>query len=168
MLIRDDKHPLRTDRGGPCVDVVRTGSATSVSFSITLSQAKQVIAAAERKASEIGVPMNIAVVDAGANLTAFLRQDGAWLGSIAIAQDKAFTARAFDMPTGELGEAAQPGEPLYGIPSSNDGRVIVFAGGVPLADGEQIVGAIGVSGGEVDQDRAVAEAGAAALTSHSA
>ena len=90
------------------MDVVRTGSATSVSFSITLSQAKQVIAAAERKASEIGVPMNIAVVDAGANLTAFLRQDGAWLGSIAVAQDKAFTARGFDAATADLYEMAQP------------------------------------------------------------
>jgi uncharacterized protein GlcG (DUF336 family) len=134
-----------------------------MTFSITLSQAKQVIAAAESKADEIGVPMNIAVVDAGCNLTAFLRQDGAWLGSIEIAQDKAFTARAFDIPTGDLGEAAQPGAPLYGIPSSNGGRVIVFAGGTPLTDGDRIVGAIGVSGGEVDQDRAVAEAGAAAL-----
>lgn len=131
--------------------------------SLTLAQAKTVVAAAEDKAAEIGVPMNIAVVDAGNNLTAFLRQDGAWLGSIAIAQDKAFTARAFDISTAELADAAQPGEPLYGIAVSNDGRVVVFPGGIPLKEGGEIIGAIGVSGGEVDQDHAVAEAGVAAL-----
>ena len=131
--------------------------------SLTLEQAKTVVAAAEDKAAEIGVPMNIAVVDAGNNLTAFLRQDGAWLGSIAIAQDKAFTARAFDISTAELADAAQPGEPLYGIAVSNDGRVVVFPGGIPLKEGGEIIGAIGVSGGEVDQDHAVAEAGVAAL-----
>jgi uncharacterized protein GlcG (DUF336 family) len=130
---------------------------------ITLEQAEAVVAAAKAKADEIGVPMNIAVVDAGNNLTAFARQDGAWLGSIAIAQDKAFTARAFDAATDELYEKAQPGGSLYGIGVSNDGRVITFPGGVPLTDGDEIVGAIGVSGGEVSQDQAVAEAGAAAL-----
>jgi len=131
--------------------------------SITLEQAKAVVAAAEEKADDIGVPMNIAVVDAGNNLTAFVRQNGAWLGSIEIAKDKAFTARAFDMSTGELADVAQPGGPLYGIAVSNEGRVIVFPGGIPLKQGQEIVGAIGVSGGEVDQDNAVAEAGAAAL-----
>jgi uncharacterized protein GlcG (DUF336 family) len=131
--------------------------------SITLEQAKSVVAAAEHKADAIDVPMNIAVVDAGNNLTAFVRQDGAWLGSIEIAKDKAFTARAFDMSTAELADVAQPGGPLYGIAVSNEGRVIVFPGGIPLKQGEEIVGAIGVSGGEVDQDHAVAEAGAAAL-----
>jgi uncharacterized protein GlcG (DUF336 family) len=131
--------------------------------SITLEQAKAVAAAAEEKAGDIGVPMNIAVVDAGNNLTAFVRQDGAWLGSIEIAKDKAFTARAFDMSTAELADVAQPGGPLYGIAVSNEGRVIVFPGGIPLKQGQEIVGAIGVSGGEVDQDNAVAEAGAAAL-----
>jgi len=131
--------------------------------SITLEQAKTIVAAAEEKADEIGVAMNIAVVDAGNNLTAFVRQDGAWLGSIEIAKDKAFTARAFDISTAELADVAQPGGPLYGIAVSNDGRVIVFPGGIPLKQGDEIVGAIGVSGGEVDQDNAVAEAGAAAL-----
>jgi uncharacterized protein GlcG (DUF336 family) len=132
--------------------------------SITLEQARTVVAAAEEKADEIGVPMNIAVVDAGNNLTAFLRQDGAWLGSIAIAQDKAFTARAFDISTAELADEAQPGGSLYGIAVSNHGRVVVFPGGIPLKQGEEIIGAIGVSGGEVDQDHAVAEAGVAALS----
>ena len=131
--------------------------------SITLEQAKTVVAAAEDKADEIGVAMNIAVVDAGNNLTVFVRQNGAWLGSIEIAKDKAFTARAFDISTAELADAAQPGAPLYGIAVSNEGRVIVFPGGIPLKQGQEIVGAIGVSGGEVDQDHAVAEAGAAAL-----
>ena len=107
--------------------------------------------------------MNIAVVDAGNNLTAFVRQDGGWLGSIEIAQDKAFTARAFDMPTADLAESAQPGEPLYGIAVSNEGRVIVFPGGIPLKRGDEVIGAIGVSGGEVDQDQTVAEAGVGAL-----
>jgi uncharacterized protein GlcG (DUF336 family) len=131
--------------------------------SITLEQAKTIVSAAEDKADEIGVAMNIAIVDAGNNLTAFVRQNGAWLGSIEIAKDKAFTARAFDISTAELADAAQPGAPLYGIAVSNEGRVIVFPGGIPLKQGQEIVGAIGVSGGEVDQDHAVAEAGAAAL-----
>jgi uncharacterized protein GlcG (DUF336 family) len=131
--------------------------------SITLEQAKTVLSAAEEKALELGVAMNIAVVDAGNNLTAFVRQDGAWLGSIEIAKDKAFTARAFDTSTAELAELAQPGGSLYGIAVSNDGRVIVFPGGIPLIHEDEIIGAIGVSGGEVDQDHAVAEAGVAAL-----
>ena len=133
--------------------------------SITLEQAQAVVGAAQDKATEIGVPMNIAVVDAGNNLTAFVRQDGAWLGSIQIAQDKAFTARSFDMPTADLADATQPGAPLYGIQVSNGGRVIVFPGGIPLKDGKEVIGAIGVSGGEVEQDQAVAEAGAGALPS---
>ena len=136
--------------------------------SLTLTQAEAVMAAAKDKADDLGVPMNIAIVDAGNNLTAFARQDGAWLGSIAIAQDKAFTARAFDAATHELYEKTQPGGSLYGINVSNDGRVITFPGGIPLADGDEIVGAIGVSGGEVEQDQAVAEAGAEALAATAA
>jgi len=132
--------------------------------SVTLKQAEAVLTAAKKKADDIGVPMNIAIVDAGNNLTAFARQDGAWLGSIEIAQDKAFTARAFDAATDELYEKTQPGGSLYGIGVSNDGRVITFPGGVPLTKGDEIVGAIGVSGGEVEQDQAVAEAGAGAFS----
>ena len=131
---------------------------------ISLEQAESVVEAAKRKAVEVGVAMNIAVVDAGNNLTAFVRQDGAWLGSIAVAQNKAFTARAFDAPTGDLYQMTQPGGALYGIGVSNEGRVITFPGGIPLTAGGEIVGAIGVSGGTVDQDQAVAEAGAAAFT----
>jgi len=129
---------------------------------ISLNEARRVVDAAAEKATEIGVPMNVAVVDAGNNLTAFARQDGAWLGSIDIAQGKAYTARAFDMPTRDLVPAVQPGGPLYGIEASNGGRLIVFPGGIPIVTGEEIVGAIGVSGGAVEQDQEVAEAGVAA------
>lgn len=131
---------------------------------ITLKQAKVLIEAAETKAREIGVPMNVAVVDAGNNLTAFVRQDGAWLGSIDIAHGKAYTARAFDMPTQDLDPEARTDGSLFGINTTNDGRIVTFPGGIPITDGEQIVGAIGVSGGTVDQDQAVAEAGANAYT----
>jgi uncharacterized protein GlcG (DUF336 family) len=130
---------------------------------VTLEAAEKVVAAAKTKAEEIGVPMDIAVVDAGNNLTAFARMDGAWLGSIDIAQNKAYTARSFDMTTKDLAPLAQPGQPLYGIEASNDGNLIVFAGGIPLRNGDAVVGAIGVSGGSVEQDHEVAAAGAAAL-----
>jgi uncharacterized protein GlcG (DUF336 family) len=129
---------------------------------ISLDGAQKVVDAAATKATEIGVAMNVAVVDAGNNLTAFVRQDGAWLGSIDIALGKAYTARAFDMPTRDLVSAVQPGGSLYGIEASNDGHLIVFAGGIPITDGEEVVGAVGVSGGSVDQDQEVAEAGVSA------
>ena len=129
---------------------------------LTLEQAEAISAAAKKKAIEIGVPMNIAIVDGGANLKAFHRMDDAWLGSIDIAIKKAKTARYFDMETGAIGELSQPGQPLYMIEVSNGG-LITFPGGVPIksADGK-IVGAIGVSGGSVEQDREVALAGIAA------
>jgi uncharacterized protein GlcG (DUF336 family) len=131
--------------------------------SVTLSSAQAVVDAAVKKADEIGVPMDIAVVDEGNNLTAFARMDGAWLGSIDIAQNKAYTARSFDMPTKDLAPLAQPNQPLYGIEASNQGQLIVFAGGIPLMNGDDVVGAIGVSGGSVEQDHEVAEAGVAAF-----
>ena len=131
---------------------------------VTLGVGQAVLEAAREKASQIGVPMNIAVVDEGSNLVAFARMDGAWLGSIDIAQNKAYTARAFDMPTIELAPLAQPGGPLYGIEASNHGLVIVFAGGIPLISDGRVVGAIGVSGGAVEQDQEVAEAGVAAFS----
>ncbi len=130
---------------------------------ITLEEAHQVLMAARKKAEEIGVQMNIAVVDAGGNLTAFIRMDNAWLGSIDIAQGKAFSARAFDMSTKDLGAESQQGKSLFGINASNHGKIIIFAGGIPLKDGERVVGAIGVSGGSVEQDQEVAEAGVAAF-----
>ena len=130
---------------------------------ITLQDARRVLAAAEEKATKDGVAQNIAVVDTGGNLVAFVRMDKAWLGSIDIAMKKAFTARAFDISTKELGKLAQPGQPFYGIHASNDGKVMIFAGGVPLKHADQVVGAIGVSGGTGSQDQAVAEAGAEAF-----
>lgn len=130
---------------------------------MNLERARQVLMAAEEKARQIGQPMNIAVVDEGGNLTAFVRMDGAWLGSVDIAINKAFTSRAFDISTKELGELSQPGKDFYGIHVSNHGRVMIFAGGLPLKQGRKVVGAIGVSGGTGKQDQSVAEAGAAAL-----
>ena len=132
-------------------------------MSITLKKAKEIIAAAEKKAAEIGQPMNIAVVDAGGNLVAHVRMDGAWLGSIDISIKKAFTSKAFDITTKDLGENAQPGQQFYGIHASNDGKIMIFAGGIPLKKDGKVVGAIGVSGGSGVQDHSVAEAGAAAF-----
>lgn len=131
---------------------------------ITLEQAETALKAAKEKAKEIGTLMNIAVVDAGANLTAFARMDGAWLGSVDIAQKKARTARYFDMPTGEIGKLSQPGGSLYNIEHSNGG-LITFPGGIPIknSDGE-IIGAIGVSGSTVENDHTVAQAGVDALS----
>lgn len=137
--------------------------AAGKALGVTLEEARQVIAAAEKKAGEIGQPMNIAVVDAGNNLVAFARMEGAWLGSIDIAMNKAFTARAFDIQTNDLSEHAQPGGQFYGIHVSNGGRVMIFAGGIPLKRAGQVIGAIGVSGGMKPQDQGVAEAGAAVI-----
>ncbi len=129
---------------------------------LTLSDARKIIAAAEKKANEIGQPMNIAVVDAGGNLISHVRMDNAWLGSIDISIKKAFTSRAFDITTKDLGENSQPGQQFYGINVSNDGKIMIFAGGIPLKKDGKVVGAIGVSGGSGVQDHSVAEAGAAA------
>lgn len=130
---------------------------------ISLDQAHVALEAAMKKALETKTKMDIAVVDAGGNLKAFARMDGAWLGSIDISIKKAKTARYFDMPTGEIGKLSQPGGPLYQIEVSNGG-LISFPGGIPIkgADGT-VIGAIGVSGSTVDNDHAVAAAGAAAV-----
>jgi uncharacterized protein GlcG (DUF336 family) len=154
---------MREVRISSSLDLVRATGGEIVADSVTLSAAQAVVDAAQAKAEEIGVPMNIAVVDEGNNLSAFARMDGAWLGSIDIAQNKAYTARAFDMSTQELAPLAQPNQPLYGIDASNQGRLIVFAGGIPLTAGDRIVGAVGVSGGSVEQDHEVAEAGVEAF-----
>ncbi len=132
-------------------------------MNITLEQAETAIRAAKAKATEMGVKMDIAIVDAGTNLTAFARMDGAWLGSIDIAIRKAKTARYFNMNTGEIGKLSQPGGALYHIEHSNGG-LISFPGGIPIKgrDGE-IIGAIGVSGSTVEDDHAVAQAGVNAL-----
>lgn len=121
------------------------------------------IEAATAEALRLDTKMDIAVVDAATHLTAFVRMDGAWLGSIDVAMKKARTAALFEMPSGNLGPAVQPGQPLYGAELTNDG-LITFAGGIPLTDGDgATIGAIGVSGSSVGNDQAVAEAGAAAL-----
>ena len=130
---------------------------------ITLEQALAAVSAARQKAEEQGTLMDIAVVDAGANLKAFIRMDNAFLGSIDISIKKAKTARFFNMPTGKLGELSQPGKPLYNIEFSNGG-LITFPGGVPLKNNKgDIIGAIGVSGSSVEDDHEVATAGANAL-----
>jgi uncharacterized protein GlcG (DUF336 family) len=130
---------------------------------VNLEDARRVIAAAEKKAAAMGQPMNIAVADAGGNLVAHVRMDGAWLGSIDISIKKAYTSRAFDLSTKDLATHSQSGNQFFGIHASNDGKVMIFAGGIPLQRNGKIVGAVGVSGGSGEQDHAVAEAGAAAL-----
>lgn len=130
---------------------------------LTLDDAMRILAAARSRAESKGLRENIAVVDSGNNLIAFVRMDGAWLGSIQLAQDKAFTARAFDMSTRELGAMSQPKQPLYGIDSCLQGRVVTFSGGIPLKKGTMVYGAIGVSGATPDQDHDVAQAGADAF-----
>jgi uncharacterized protein GlcG (DUF336 family) len=130
---------------------------------IQLDDARRIIAAAEKKAEEIGQPMNIAVVDEGGNLIAFERMANAWLGSIDIAQKKAWTSRAFDITTKDLGANSQPGNQFFGIHASNNGKVMIFAGGIPLKKDSKIVGAVGISGGSGEQDHAVALAGASAF-----
>ena len=130
---------------------------------ISLDQAHVILAAAVEKAKATNTKMDIAVVDAGGNLKAFVRMDGAWLGSIDISMKKAKTARYFDMPTGEIGKLSQPGGPLYNIEHSNGG-LITFPGGLPIKSGDVVIGAIGVSGSSVENDHAVAAAGVAAVS----
>jgi uncharacterized protein GlcG (DUF336 family) len=130
---------------------------------ITLEDARRMIAAAESKATEIGQPMNIAIADGGGNLVAHVRMDNAWIGSIDISIKKAYTSRAFNIATKDLAAHCQSGDQFFGIHASNGGRVMIFAGGIPLKRNGEVVGAIGVSGGSGEQDHVVAEAGAAAF-----
>lgn len=124
-----------------------------------LALAQRIVEEAKKKAEELHIKEDIALVDAGGNLKAFVRMDGAWLGSIDIAIRKARTARMFDMETAKIGKMSQPGEPLYGIEFSNGG-LISFGGGIPLEDqAGTVIGAIGVSGSTVENDVKVAEAG---------
>jgi uncharacterized protein GlcG (DUF336 family) len=131
---------------------------------ITLNDAKEIIAAAEVKAIEIGQTMNIAVADAGGNLISHVRMDNAWIGSIDISIKKAYTSRAFDIATKDLATHSQSGDQFFGIHASNDGKIMIFAGGIPLKRDGKVVGAIGVSGGSGEQDHSVAEAGAKAYS----
>jgi len=121
------------------------------------------LSAAEAKAASLGIAYNIAVVDAGAHLVAFSRQDGALIGNIDLAIDKAVTARIFDKSTSDLAALAQPGKPLFGLQESNAGKVAIFGGGVPIMDRGKIIGAVGASAGTVEQDIAVAEAATGAF-----
>ena len=129
---------------------------------VSLADARRVIAAAEKKAAEIGQPMNIAVADEGGNLVSHVRMDGAWIGSIDISQKKAYTSRAFDIATKDLASHSQSGQQFFGIHASNNGKIMIFAGGIPIKRGGEVVGAIGVSGGSGKDDHSVAEAGVAA------
>jgi len=139
-----------------------TSTPPIATHDISLEQAKACVKAALAKSGEMGVRMDIAVVDAGGNLKAFARMDGAWIGSIDISMKKARTARYFDMPTGEIGKLSQPGGPLFNIEHSNGG-LITFPGGVPITIDGTVIGAIGVSGSSVEDDHAVAVAGAGAV-----
>lgn len=131
--------------------------------SLSLNDAKRMLQAAEAAATDLGIAYNIAVVDAGGNLIAFVRQDGALMGSVELAISKAVTARMFDKPTSLLAELAQPGAPLYGIQQAHSGRVVIFGGGVPVMLDGVIVGAVGASAGTVEQDILVANAAVAAF-----
>jgi uncharacterized protein GlcG (DUF336 family) len=132
-------------------------------MTLSYAQATAVIAAATRAADEIGVPMNIAVLDAGAHEKAFARMDGALLGAIDIALNKARTAALFGLNTEVVGEFSKPGGTSPGLEQTNGG-LVVFAGGIPLRDAAgELLGAVGVSGGLVEQDFRVAQAGAAAV-----
>jgi uncharacterized protein GlcG (DUF336 family) len=133
------------------------------SSQLLLADARRIIAAAEKKAAEIGQPMNIAVADAGGNLVAHVRMDNAWIGSVDISIKKAYTSSAFNIATKDLAEHSQSGGQFFGIHASNDGKIMIFAGGIPLKARGKFVGAIGVSGGSGEQDHAVAAAGAAAF-----
>lgn len=127
-------------------------------LSLNLDDARKIIFDGERKATEMGIPYNIAVADAGGGLVAHVRMDGAWLGSVDIAINKAWTARAFDMPTDDLARLAQPGQQGFGLNTTNDSRVVIFGGGIPIKVNGAVVGAVGASGGSVEQDIAVAKA----------
>src|SRR5438874_7654347 len=130
---------------------------------VRLKDARRISDAAEKKAAEIGQPMNIAVADEGGNIVAHVRMDGAWIGSIDISMKKAYTSRAFDISTKDLAAHSQSGGQFFGIHASNNGKIMIFAGGVPLKRNGKVVGAVGVSGGSGQQDQEVADAGAAAF-----
>ena len=131
---------------------------TRSALSLGLDDARRIIAAAELKATEMGTPYSIAVTDAGGGLVAHVRMDGAWLGSVDIAINKAWTARAFDVATDDLAQLTQPGQQGFGLNTTNDSRVVIFGGGIPVKLDGVVIGAVGASGGSVEQDVAVARA----------
>jgi len=131
---------------------------TRSTVSVDLTDARRIISAAERQAIEIGIPYNIAVVDGGGGLVAHVRMDGAWLGSVDIAINKAWTARAFDASTEDLSHLTQSGQQGFGLNTTNDSKVVIFGGGIPIKRDGVVIGAVGASGGSVEQDVAVARA----------
>jgi uncharacterized protein GlcG (DUF336 family) len=131
---------------------------------LTLSDARRIIQAGEQKAAELKIPYNIAVVDAGGALISHVRMDGAWLGSIDISINKAFTARAFDMSTDDLSKASQSGESLFGINTTNADKIVIFGGGMPVKVNGAVIGAVGASGGSVENDIKVVQAAVAAFS----
>jgi uncharacterized protein GlcG (DUF336 family) len=151
----DPERPVLVDAG--------RGPTASQAAGLTLAAARRVVAAVLAEGTALGVPLSVAVVDAGDQLVAFERMDGADLVSIGLARDKAFTALVNRMPTGDLGPMVQPGTDFYGYDSVAGGRMIVFAGGLPLERDGVLVGAVGVSGGSAEQDQRAAEAGVAAF-----
>ena len=146
-------------------EVTREDNMPKQYETITLADAKRMLSAAETKATNLGIPYNIAIVDAGGHLVAFVRQDSALIGSIDLAIDKAVTARLFDKTTSELATLSQSGKPLFGIQESNAGKVVIFGGGIPIVSGGSVIGAVGTSAGTVEQDIEVAEAALSALAS---
>lgn len=130
---------------------------------LDINDAKTLIAGARTKATEIGVPMCIAVTDESGNLIAFERMDGAKITSINLAIDKSYTAAGIQKSTRALGEVNQPGMPAHGIASTLGGRMVAVGGGVPVLSGDDVVGGVGVSSGSPAQDHDVAVAGAAAF-----
>jgi uncharacterized protein GlcG (DUF336 family) len=134
--------------------------------SLTLADAKVIIAAGEKKALELGIPYNIAVVDVGGGLIAHVRMDGAWLGSVDISINKAWTSRAFDMATETVAGATQSGQSLFGLNTTNSGKVVIFGGGAPVTEGGVVIGAVGASGGSVENDIKVVKAAVAAYSAN--
>ena len=134
--------------------------------SLGLADARRMVAAGEQKAAQLGIPYNIAVVDAGGGLILHVRMDGAWLGSIDIAIDKAWTSRAFDLPTDEIARLTQCGQPGFGLNTTNGSRVVIFGGGLPIKVGGKVIGAVGASGDSVENDIGVARAAAAGFSSN--
>jgi uncharacterized protein GlcG (DUF336 family) len=130
---------------------------------ISAAQAQTGIAAGIKKAAELGSPSSIAILDSGRNLIGFQRMDGALLASIEISQGKAYTARSLNMKTGDVTPYVQPGGPFYGMETSHRHPMVVFAGGLPVERAGQIIGAVGVAGGTLENDVAVAESVVAAL-----
>jgi uncharacterized protein GlcG (DUF336 family) len=151
----DPERPVLVDAG--------RGPTASQAAGLTLAAARRVVSAVLAEGTALRVPLSVAVVDAGDQLVAFERRDGADLVSIGLARDKAFTALVNRMPTGDLGPMVQPGTDFYGYDSVAGGRMIVFAGGLPLERDGVLVGAVGVSGGSAEQDQRAAEAGVAAF-----